>query len=216
MVCQQKEDIEGIAVLSNEIAKAYYETVPKEKRNGKVQIVTSTSFFIPKPFTPFQWAQMNTRDEFLEKAHIVRDAVKSQLNQKSIKYNWHEADVSELEGVFARGDRKLCRVIYGAYKKGCIFDAWSEYFKNDIWLETFAEEGIDPAFYTTRYRSDDEIFPWDFISCGVTKAFLLREWKKANQETVSPNCRMACQGCGAARYGVGVCREPKAGGNLSE
>ena len=213
---ETKEDIEGIAVLSNEIAKAYYETVPKEKRNGKVQIVTSTSFFIPKPFTPFQWAQMNTRDEFLEKAHIVRDAVKSQLNQKSIKYNWHEADVSELEGVFARGDRKLCRVIYGAYKKGCIFDAWSEYFKNDIWLETFAEEGIDPAFYTTRYRSDDEIFPWDFISCGVTKAFLLREWKKANQETVSPNCRMACQGCGAARYGVGVCREPKAGGNLSE
>lgn len=213
---ETKEDIEGIAVLSNEIAKAYYETVPKEKRNGKVQIVTSTSFFIPKPFTPFQWAQMNTRDEFLEKAHIVRDAVKSQLNQKSIKYNWHEADVSELEGVFARGDRKLCRVIYGAYKKGCIFDAWSEYFKNDIWLETFAEEGIDPAFYTTRYRSDDEIFPWDFISCGVTKDFLLREWKKANQETVSPNCRMACQGCGAARYGVGVCREPKAGGNVSE
>ena len=176
---ETKEDIEGIAVLSNEIAKAYYETVPKEKRNRKVQIVTSTSFFIPKPFTPFQWAQMNTRDEFW-KRHILSGMrsrasstrrVSNTTGTKQIFRNW-KASLPVATESFAVSFTVLT-------KKGCIFDAWSEYFKNDIWLETFAEEGIDPAFYTTRYRSDDEIFPWDFISCGVTKAFLLREWKKS-------------------------------------
>lgn len=204
---ESKEDIEGIAELSNDIAKLYYETVPKEKRQGKVQIVTSTSFFVPKPFTPFQWAPMCTKEQFLEKAQIVRDAVKNQLNQKSIKYNWHEADLSVLEGVFARGDRKLSKVIYTAYRKGCMFDAWSEFYQNDLWMEAFDECHVDIGFYTTRERSEDEIFPWDFLGCGVDKSFLLREWKKANAETVSPNCRSACQGCGARKYGVGVCME---------
>jgi radical SAM family uncharacterized protein len=206
---ETKEDMEGIAVLANDIAKLYYETIPKEQRHGKVQIVASTSFFVPKPFTPFQWARMSTKEEFLEKAHIVREAVRSQLNQKSIKYNWHEADVSVLEGVFARGDRRLSKVIYTAYKKGCIFDAWSDFYNNELWMEAFDECGIDIGFYTTRERSEDEIFPWDFLSCGVNKEFLLREWKKALGETVSPNCRQACQGCGAMSYGVGVCKEPK-------
>ena len=206
---ETNDDIEGIAKLSNEIAKVFYETVPKEKRQGKVQIVTSTSFFVPKPFTPFQWAPMCTKEEFLEKAYVCRDAIRSQHNQKSIKYNWHEADVSVLEGVLARGDRKLSEVIYKVYKKGCIFDAWSEYYKNDIWMETFAECKIDIGFYNTRKRSEDEIFPWDFLNCGVDKSFLLREWKKANQETVSLNCRGACQACGAMKYHVGVCVEPK-------
>ena len=206
---ETKEDIEGIAVLSNEIAKAYYETVPKEKRNGKVQIVTSTSFFIPKPFTPFQWAQMNTRDEFLEKAHIVRDAVKSQLNQKSIKYNWHEADVSVLEGVLARGDRRLSQVLLYVYNKGCFYDAWSEYFHNDVWMEAFDACGLDPDFYSHRERPLDEILPWDFLDCGVSRSFLEREWQKAKNETISPNCKQACQGCGAARFGCGICVEPR-------
>ncbi len=208
---ETEEDMKGIAELSNEIAKVYYETVPKEKRQGKVQIVTSTSFFVPKPFTPFQWARMSTKEEFLDKAFVVREAVKSQLNQKSIKYNWHEADVTVLEGVFARGDRRISDVIVKAYEKGCIFDSWSEYFHNDLWLEAFDECGVSIDFYTTRERSEDEIFPWDFISCGVTKEFLLREWKKALGETVSLNCRQGCQGCGAASYGVGVCTEEKTG-----
>lgn len=205
---ETEEDIRGIGELSNQIAAVFYETVPKEKRvNGKVQIVASTSFFIPKPFTPFQWAAMCTKEEFLEKAYITRASIKEQLNQKSIKYNWHEADISVLEGVFARGDRKIAKVIEQAYRKGCIFDAWSEYFKNDIWMEAFEECGIDIAFYITRKRDMDEIFPWDFIDCGVSKDFLKREWEKALTETVSPNCRSACQGCGANRFGGGICFE---------
>lgn len=205
---ETEEDIRGIGELSNQIAAVFYETVPKEKRvNGKVQIVASTSFFIPKPFTPFQWAAMCTKEEFLEKAYITRASIKEQLNQKSIKYNWHEADISVLEGVFARGDRKIAKVIEQAYRRGCIFDAWSEYFKNDIWMEAFEECGIDIAFYTTRKRGMDEIFPWDFIDCGVSKDFLKREWEKALTETVSPNCRSACQGCGANRFGGGICFE---------
>lgn len=199
------EDIEEIAVLSDKIARLYYETVPKEQRKGKVQIVTSTSFFIPKPFTPFQWAKMGSKEEFLEKAHIVKQAVISQLNQKSIKYNWHEADVSVLEGVFARGDRKVGQVILKAYEKGCIFDAWSEFYKNDVWLSCFSECGVDMDFYTTRERKLDEIFPWDFIDCGVTKEFLKREWNNAMAETVTLNCKEKCNGCGAARFGGGIC-----------
>lgn len=202
---ETKEDIEEIAVLSDKIARVYYETVPKEKRNGKVQIVTSTSFFIPKPFTPFQWAKMGNKEEFLEKARTVKQAVVNQLNQKSIKYNWHEADVSVLEGVFARGDRKVSEVILKAYEKGCIFDAWSEFFKQDVWLSCFLECGVDIEFYTTRERSLDEIFPWDFIDCGVTKDFLKREWKNAMEGRVTLNCKEKCNGCGAARFGGGIC-----------
>ncbi|MBO5209316.1 MAG: TIGR03960 family B12-binding radical SAM protein [Lachnospiraceae bacterium] len=205
---ETEEDILGIGDLSNKIAATFFETVPKDKRvNGKVQIVTSTSFFIPKPFTPFQWARMCTKEEFLEKAYQTKQGIMAQLNQKSIKYNWHEADVSVLEGIFARGDRKVADVILKAYEKGCIFDSWSEYFHNDVWMNCFEKCGVDPAFYTTRERSEDEIFPWDFLDCGVTKEFLLREWKKAMNETVSPNCRSKCQGCGARRFGGGVCFE---------
>ena len=207
---ETEEDILGIGELSNEIAKTFFDTVPKEERkNGKVQIVTSTSFFIPKPFTPFQWARMCSKEEFLDKAYQTRRGIMSQLNQKSIKYNWHEADVSVLEGVLARGDRKVGQVILRAYEKGCIFDAWSEYFHYDKWLEAFDECQVSIDFYNTRERSDDEIFPWDFIDCGVTKEFLLREWKKAQQEQTSPNCRIQCQGCGASRFGGGVCFEAK-------
>lgn len=207
---ETEDDIKGIAELSNKIAATFFEVVPKEKRvNGKVQIVTSTSFFIPKPFTPFQWAPQFTKEDFIEKAHQTKRAIASQLNQKSIKYNYHEADVSVLEGVLARGDRKISAVIETAYKKGCFYDAWSEYFKNDVWMESFDECGIDIGFYTTRKRELDEVFPWDFIDCGVTKAFLQREWQRALGETVTPNCRMQCQGCGAMRFGGGVCFEAK-------
>ena len=206
---ETQEDIRGIAELSNKIAAVFYETVPKEKRNGRVQIVASTSFFIPKPFTPFQWAPQCTKEEFLDKAYQTRTAITSQLNQKSIKYNWHEADVSVLEGILARGDRKLNQAILRAYEKGCMYDAWSEYYKNDIWMETFEECGIDISFYTTRARGDDESFPWDFLDCGVTKQFLLREWHRAQEESVTPNCKMQCQGCGAASFQTGICMEKK-------
>ena len=206
---ETQEDIEGIADLSNKIAACFFETVPKEKRREKVQIVTSTSFFIPKPFTPFQWAKMCTMDEFIDKARITKRAIGSQLNQKSIKYNWHEASVSVLEGVFARGDRKLAKVIVNAYKKGCIFDSWDESFDNDKWMQAFEEEQVSIPFYTTRERDIDEIFPWDFIDCGVTKEFLKREWIKAGKEEVSLNCKLKCQGCGANRFGGGICFEER-------
>ncbi len=203
---ETEEDIKGIGELSNKIAATFFETVPKDKRvNGKVQIVTSTSFFIPKPFTPFQWASMCTKEEFLEKAYQTKKGIMEQLNQKSIKYNWHEADVSVLEGVFARGDRRVAKVILEAYRRGCLFDSWSEYYKNDVWIQCFEDCGVDIGFYTTRERADDEIFPWDFIDCGVTRQFLLREWKKAQEGIVSPNCQEQCQGCGVGTFRCGIC-----------
>lgn len=206
---ETEEDIKGIADLCNKIAAVFYETVPKEKRNGRVQIVASTSFFIPKPFTPFQWASQCRKEDFLDKAYLTRTSITQQLNQKSIKYNWHEADVSVLEGIMARGDRKINQVILKAYELGCFYDAWSEYYKNDVWMQAFEECGVDPDFYTVRARSEDEVFPWDFIDCGVSKNFLLKEWNRAKEETVTPNCRMQCQGCGAACFGTGVCFEGK-------
>ena len=204
---ETEEDIRGIAELSNKIAALYYEVVPKEKRNGPVQIVSSTSFFIPKPFTPFQWAPMCTKEQFLDKAALTKQAVREQLNQKRIKYNWHEADVTVLEGVLARGDRKVAAVIEEAYRQGALYDAWSESFNNEIWMNAFETCGVDIDFYTTRARSLDEVFPWDFIDTGVTKEFLKREWINATKETVTPNCRMRCSGCGVRRFGGGVCYE---------
>ena len=198
------DDIEQIAVLSDKIAREYY-TIPKEERNGKVNIVTSTSIFVPKPFTPFQWAPMNSKEEAEEKREFLLSKVKSQLNARSIKYNCHDADVSELEGVFARGDRRLCDVILQAYKEGCIYDAWGEFFKYDVWKKSFEEHGISMDFYLKRERGEDELFPWDFIDIGVTKRFLLKEYKRSKEAVVTPNCRAKCSGCGAAKFGCGEC-----------
>ncbi len=204
---ETKEDMEGIALLSNEIAKLYYDTIPKNERKEKVSIVTSTSFFVPKPFTPFQWAKMDTAEEFRQKAHIVNEAMKQQLNRKSIRYNWHSADVSVLEGVFARGDRKLSAVIKKAYDNGCLFDAWTETFNNEGWERAFEETGISPEFYYNRERDTDEILPWDFIDIGVTRDFLKKEYEKAAKAETTPNCMVSCSGCGAAKYGEGICVE---------
>lgn len=205
---ETEDDIEGIAILSDKIAREYY-TIPKDQRNGKVSIVSSTSFFVPKPFTPFQWTRMCTSEEFLEKQRFLNGKMKEQLNQKSIKYNWHEAELTLLEGVLARGDRKLCQVIYDVYKAGCMFDSWSEYFHYDIWIEMFEKNGIDPLFYTAREREEEELFPWDFIDIGVSKKFLWREYQNGKQEKVTPNCRQKCAGCGAMVFGGGVCFEGK-------
>ena len=200
------EDMEGIALLSEKIAEEYYE-IPKDQRNGKVQVVASTSFFVPKPFTPFQWARMSTKEEFLDKARVVNRKMKEMLNHKSLKYNWHEADVTVLEGVLARGDRRVAAVIEEAYRNGALYDAWSESFRNGIWMKAFETCGVDIDFYTTRERSLDEQFPWDFIDTGVSKEFLKREWNNAVNGTVTPNCRERCSGCGVRRFGGGVCFE---------
>lgn len=203
---ETEEDMKGIAHLAQKIAEEYYE-IPKENRNGKVQINVSTSFFVPKPFTPFQWAGMYSEEDFIGKAKIVKNEIRQQTNQRSIKYSWHEPDVTILEGFLARGDRRCADVILKAYEKGALYDAWSESFRYHIWKEAFAETGIDLDFYTLRERSTDEILPWDFIDAGVTKQFLIREWEQAKNETVTPNCRQQCSGCGAKRYGGGVCYE---------
>lgn len=201
------EDIEGIAKLSNDIAALYY-TIPKDKRPGaRVDVVSSTSFFMPKPFTPFQWVAQNTTEQFKDKQHFLSRKMKEQLNRKSMRYNWHDFDLTALEGFLARGDRKVGEVIYKAYKKGCMFDSWSEYFYYDRWLEAMDECGIDASFYTGRTREYDEILPWDFIDAGVTKEFLWREYVQSQKETVTPNCRMKCSGCGCRVYEGGVCFE---------
>lgn len=206
---ETEDDIIGIAELSNKIAAEYYEIVPKENRNGKCQIVTSTSFFVPKPFTPFQWASMFTKEEYLDKAHFLNDTIREQLNKKSIKYNYHEADVTVLEGVLARGDRRIAKVIKKAYENGALFDSWSDFFDNDKWINAFEECGVDIGFYTTRKRDLDEKLPWDFIDIGVTKEFLKREWDNAFNEKITPNCKEKCSGCGAKIFNGGVCLESK-------
>lgn len=205
---ETEEDMREIARLSDRVARRYYE-IPKDQRNGKCQITASSSFFVPKPFTPFQWAPMCTAEEYMRRAGIVKEEFQSQLNRKSLKYNWHDAQVTVLEGVMARGDRKTGRVVEEAYRLGCLFDSWTESFHNDLWMQAFENTGIDPDFYNLRERGEDELFPWDFIDTGVTRKFLRREWENAMKETVTPNCRQQCSGCGAARFGGGVCYESK-------
>ena len=203
---ETEEDMKAIAHLADKVARRYYE-IPKDQRNGKCQIVASTSFFIPKPFTPFQWATMLNKEDYIAKANVVNHEMKAQLNHKSLKYNWHEADATVLEGVFARGDRRVSKALLEAYKLGCIYDSWGEHFRYDLWMQAFENTGVDIAFYNLRERDLDEVLPWDFINIGVSKEFLKREWKNALEEKVTPNCRMQCAGCGAASFGGGVCFE---------
>ena len=205
---ETEEDMREIARLSDRVARRYYE-IPKDRRNVKCQITASSSFFVPKPFTPFQWASMCTAEEYMRRAEIVKDEFHAQLNRKSLKYNWHDAQITVLEGVMARGDRKIGKVVEEAYRLGCLFDSWTESFHNDLWMQAFENTGIDPAFYNLRERGEDELFPWDFIDTGVTRKFLRSEWENAMKETVTPNCRQQCSGCGAARFGGGVCYEGK-------
>ena len=205
---ETEEDMEAIAVLADKVARRYYE-IPKDKRNGKCQITASSSFFIPKPFTPFQWATMLTNEEYISRAATVKHAFLNQLNKKSLRYNWHDAEVTVLEGVFARGDRRTSKVIEEAYRLGCLYDSWTETFDNDKWMKAFENTGVDIGFYNLRKRELDEIFPWDFIDIGVSKEFLKREWERAMKAEITPNCRTQCSGCGAARWGGGVCFEGK-------
>ena len=205
---ETEEDMVAIPELAEKIAERYYE-IPKGQRNGKCQITTSTSFFIPKPFTPFQWAGMYSNEEYISRAAIVKHAFHKQLNRKSLKYHWHDAEITVLEGVFARGDRRCGKVIEEAYRLGCLYDAWTEVFDNEKWMKAFENTGIDIAFYNERERSISELLPWDFIDIGVTKEFLIREWEKAKKGEITENCREKCSGCGAAKFGGGVCIESK-------
>ncbi|MFD3157627.1 TIGR03960 family B12-binding radical SAM protein [Haloimpatiens sp. FM7330] len=185
------EDVEGIAELSQKVVEEYYK-VPKEQRQKGLKVTTSTSIFVPKPFTPFQWVPQDRMENVKEKIGLIRDSIKS----KRITYNWHESPVSFMEAIFARGDRKLCDVLIKAFEKGARFDGWNEHFDFDIWKEALEECNVDGEFYAYRQRSYDEILPWDFIDVGVSKEFLIRESEKAKNEVVTPDCRLGCKGCG--------------------
>ena len=205
---EREEDVQGISDLAEQIAELYYDTVPKEQRSGKVQITVSTSFFIPKPFTPFQWEPMYQPNVYLDKAAFLNESIKAQLNKKSIKYNWHDAKTSVIEGLLARGDRRVGKIIEAVYKKGASFDAWTDHFDYDKWISAVEEPEADVPgmdFYVYRRRELDEILPWDFIDAGVTKKFMIREFENAKNEKVTLNCKESCSGCGARVFGGGIC-----------
>lgn len=191
---ETEEDILGIADLAQKVVDTFY-AVDKSKRAKFVNVTVSVSSFVPKAFTPFQWEAQNTIRQLKEKQKLLKDAIKS----RHITFNYHESYVSHLEGVFARGDRKLCRVLEEAHKLGCKYDGWDEFFVYGRWMEAFEKAGADPMWYTARKRPFDEVLPWSHIDCGVTKAFLQRECERAYAEKVTPNCRQACSGCGAQR-----------------
>ena len=202
------EDVTGISDLANKIAEEFYE-IPKGSRpgNGHIDIVVSTSFFIPKPFTPFQWVPQADLAQLHHRQELLNRTIKESVNHKSIRYNWHDFELSHLAGIFARGDRRLSGVLVKAYEGGCLYDSWGDFLKVDVWKKAFEEAGIDPDFYTYRERPADEILPWDFIDAGVSKQFLRREYETAKAEKVTPNCRMRCSGCSCRIYESGVCYE---------
>ncbi len=199
---ETEADVVGISELAQKVLEVYFET-PKEERAKNINITVSTSSFVPKPFTAFQWAAQNSRQELIEKQDLLKSSIKS----RKIRYNWHDNKTSYLEGVFARGDRRLSKVIEEAVKLGCKFDGWGEFFDFEKWEQAFEIAGINPDFYNMRERSYDEILPWDFIDIGVTKEFLKSENEKAKMAETTKNCREKCAGCGAAKFGTGVCYE---------
>ena len=206
---EEDEDVCGIPHLADKIAMAYYDTVPKEERQGKCQVTISTSYFVPKPFTPFQWAPQISPAEYIRRKTLLMDTLRQEHNFKSIKYNWHDSDTSILEGLMARGDRRVSKLILEAYRLGCLFDAWTDCFDSAKWDRAIENSGTDIDFYTQRERLTDEILPWDFIDTGISKKFLEREYEKARRGEVTPNCREACGGCGCSSWNAGVCIETR-------
>jgi len=185
------EDIVGIAELAQRILDLYY-SIENRPKGRSPQISVSCATFVPKPFTPFQFEPQDTREEIERKQKLLLDSVKS----KKIKVSYHDADVSQLEAVLAKGDRRLCNVVYTAWKMGCKFDSWSEHFKFDVWLEAFEKCGVDPAYYANRRAEYDEILPWDHLDYMVSKEFFIRENKTAHNAVTTPHCRQKCSGCG--------------------
>ncbi|MBQ3484122.1 MAG: TIGR03960 family B12-binding radical SAM protein [Clostridia bacterium] len=194
------EDLDGIADLARKVTREYF-AVPKEQRAKGLRVTCSASVFVPKPFTPFQWEPQDTQEVVREKQKHLVAALKQ---VKGVNFNYHESDLSYLEACFARGDRRLGKVLLRAFEKGCMLDSWGEHFKYEAWREAFAETGVDPAFYAFRRREKDEIMPWDIIDCGVTKEFLWREKEKADKAATTKDCRKGCNGCGLQRF-KGVC-----------
>lgn len=194
------EDIEGIADLAMNVVHAFYKNPNRQKGTG-VQVSVSCSSFIPKPFTPFQWEPEDSMESLKEKqAHLLKS-----IPSRKVRVSYHETPTSLLEGVFARGDRRLSKVIYSAFKKGCKFDSWDEHFKFDEWKAAFEENNIDPYFYTLRKRPFDEMLPWDHIDFGVSRSFLEKENIKAHNNEVTPHCRIKCSACGANKLNGGKC-----------
>lgn len=196
------EDVIGIAELGQKVVQKYYE-VPKEVRKKGLKVTVSTSIFVPKPFTPFQWAPQDTMEEVRKKIEALRGNIKS----KQITYNWHESLVSYMEAIFARGDRRLCDVLIKAFEKGARFDGWNQYFDFNIWKEALEECNVDGDFYAYRQREYDEILPWDFVDTGVSKEFLMRENERAKKAEVTPDCRQGCKNCGVNVNLEGECFE---------
>lgn len=194
------EDIEGIANLGMDVLHAFYNNPNRQKGTG-LQVNISCSSFIPKPFTPFQWEPEDTMESLKAKQKHLLESIPS----KKIKVSYHETPTSLLEGVLARGDRRLSAVLYSAYKKGCKFDSWDEHFKFDAWMEAFEENNLDPYFYTQRRRDFSEVLPWDHLDYGISRKFLERENIKAHENETTPHCRIQCAGCGANKLNGGHC-----------
>lgn len=193
------EDLDGISDLANKVVRKYFET-PKYIRAKGLRVNCSASCFVPKAFTPFQWEPQDTIEQFQEKQkHLCRI-----MHIKGVEFNWHEPQVSFLEAVFARGDRKTADALEAAWRLGCRFDGWTDQFKFDKWMEAFEQTGVDPKFYANRRREKDELLPWAFIDAGVTQSFLWRERERALSEMPTPDCRKGCQGCGLKRF-EGAC-----------
>ncbi|HEY5585375.1 MAG TPA: TIGR03960 family B12-binding radical SAM protein [Ruminiclostridium sp.] len=193
------EDVEGIAELTHKVLAIYRKV---QKKNGKgLNVNVSISSFVPKAFTPFQWEAQYSRQDLSERQMFLKDKIHS----KQISYNYSDNKLGFMEAVFARGDRRICKVLIKAWELGCKFDGWGEHFKYDIWMKAFEECGVDPYFYATRKREYDEILPWDHIDVGVSKKYLINESKKAFEEKISLNCKVDCGGCGAAIFESGVC-----------
>ena len=197
------EDVEGIAKLAEGVVEEYFK-VPKEKRNKGLTVTVSTSTFVPKPFTPFQWEAQDTLDKIAEKQRFLKS-----IMPKKVTYNYHESKLSVLEAVISRGDRRVGKAIKYAFEKGCKFDSWGDFFSYEKWLEAFKEAEIDISFYANRKRDFDEILPWDHIDMGVTKEFLIKECERAYRGEVTPNCAVKCQNCGMASYKGGICVEKR-------
>lgn len=198
------DDVAAIAALGQSVVDAYYRC-EKRSKGKSVRVTVSASSFVPKPFTPFQWEPQDT----IEQLHKKQGHIKESITTKKIQFNYHDADTSFLEAVFARGDRKLCHVLELACERGFHFDGWNDCFSLEKWMELFEECELDPAFYANRRREFDEVLPWDHIDYGVSKQFFINECKKAYSNATTPHCRLKCSGCGAAKYGEGVCFEKR-------
>lgn len=199
-----EDDLKGIADLGQMVVDEYY-NLSNRSKGKQVTVTLSTSTFVPKPFTPFQWEAQDDINTIHRKQEFIKRSIKS----KQISFNWHDADVSFLESVFARGDRRLCKVLLRAHECGLQFDGWADCFSLEKWMQVFEDVHIDPKFYANRKREIDEILPWDHIDCGVSKEFLLKERSLAMQAIPTPNCQEKCSNCGVAMYEGGICVEKR-------